>query len=62
MLDLVCVALALIVTGLAVNFRTVVSPGFTGVALINIIEFNQTLQNLVMWCKCLNKCLEDNPY
>ncbi|KAH8589323.1 P-loop containing nucleoside triphosphate hydrolase protein [Bisporella sp. PMI_857] len=48
-LDLVCVALALIVTGLAVKLRDVVSPGFTGVALINIIEFNLSLQGLVMW-------------
>jgi len=50
-LDLVCVGLALIVTGLAVKLRDVVSPGFTGVALVNIIDFNLSLQGLVMWCK-----------
>lgn len=50
-LDLVAVALALIVTGLAVKLRDVVSPGFTGVALVQIIGFNQSLQILVVWCK-----------
>jgi ATP-binding cassette subfamily C (CFTR/MRP) protein 1 len=52
-LDLVPGALALVVTGLAVGLRTNVSPGFTGVALVNIINFNVVLQNLVMWCKSL---------
>lgn len=50
-LDLVAVGLALIVTGLAVKLRDVVSPGFTGVALVQIIGFNQSLQSLVVWCK-----------
>jgi hypothetical protein len=50
-LDLVAGGLALIVTGLAVKLRDVVSPGFTGVALVQIIGFNITLQSLVMWCK-----------
>jgi ATP-binding cassette subfamily C (CFTR/MRP) protein 1 len=52
-LDLVSGALALVVTGLAVGLRTNVSPGFTGVALVNIINFNVVLQNLVMWYKSL---------
>jgi ATP-binding cassette subfamily C (CFTR/MRP) protein 1 len=52
-LDLVSGALALVVTGLAVGLRTNVSPGFTGVALVNIINFNVVSQNLVMWCKSL---------
>jgi ATP-binding cassette, subfamily C (CFTR/MRP), member 1 len=50
-LDLVAGGLALIVTGLAVKLRDVVSPGFTGVALVQIIGFNITLQSLVMWCE-----------
>ena len=50
-LDVVAMALALIVTGLAVKLRDVVSPGFTGVALVQIIGFNITLQSLVIWCK-----------
>jgi ATP-binding cassette subfamily C (CFTR/MRP) protein 1 len=50
-LDLVAMGLALIVTGLAVKLRDVVSPGFTGVALVQIIGFNITLQSLVMWCE-----------
>ncbi|RDW82953.1 hypothetical protein BP5796_04444 [Coleophoma crateriformis] len=48
-LDLVSMGLALVVTGLAVKLRHVVSPGFTGVALVNIIDFGQTLQSLVSW-------------
>ncbi|RDW71555.1 hypothetical protein BP6252_08118 [Coleophoma cylindrospora] len=48
-LDLVSMGLALVVTGLAVKLRHVVSPGFTGVALVNIIDFGQTLQSLVLW-------------
>ena len=50
-LDLVAMGLALIVTGLAFKLRNVVSPGFTGVALVQIIGFNVTLQSLVIWCK-----------
>ena len=50
-LDLVAMALALIITGLAVKQRDVVSPGFTGVALVQIIGFNITLQSLVTWCE-----------
>jgi ATP-binding cassette, subfamily C (CFTR/MRP), member 1 len=50
-LDLVSMGLALIVTGLAVKLREIVSPGFTGVALVQIIGFNITLQSLVIWCK-----------
>ena len=50
-LDLVGLGLALVVTGLAVKLREVVSPGFTGVALVQLIGFNLTLQSLVVWCK-----------
>jgi hypothetical protein len=39
--------------GPGVGLRTNVSPGFTGVALVNIINFNVVSQNLVMWCKSL---------
>jgi hypothetical protein len=52
-LDLVAMGLALIVTGLAVKLRDVVSPGFTGVALVQIIGFNITLQSLVIWCESI---------
>jgi ATP-binding cassette subfamily C (CFTR/MRP) protein 1 len=52
-LDLVAGGLALIVTGLAVKLRDVVSPGFAGVALVQIIGFNITLQSLVMWCESI---------
>ncbi|KAE9374191.1 canalicular multispecific organic anion transporter 1 [Stipitochalara longipes BDJ] len=48
-LELVAMCLALVVTGLAVKLRDVVSPGFTGVALVQIIGFNITLQSLVIW-------------
>lgn len=50
-LDLVSMGLALIVTGLAVKLRDVVSPGFTGLALVQIIGFNIMLQSLVIWCE-----------
>lgn len=50
-LNLVGMALALVLTGLAVKLREVVSPGFTGVALVQIIGFNITLQSLVVWCE-----------
>jgi ATP-binding cassette subfamily C (CFTR/MRP) protein 1 len=50
-LDLVSMALALVITGLAVKLRDTVSPGFTGVALVNLIQFNLTLQGLITWCK-----------
>ncbi len=50
-LDLVAMALALVITGLAVKLRDVVSLGFTGVALLNLIQFNITLQSLITWCK-----------
>ena len=50
-------ALAMIVTGLAVKLRDVVSPGFTGVALVQIIGFNITLQSLVIWCESFSKDL-----
>lgn len=50
-LDLVSMALALVVTGLAVKLRSVVSPGFTGVALVNVMQFNGSLQQLVLVCK-----------
>ena len=53
-LDLVAMGLALIVTGIAVKLREVVSPGFTGVALVQIIGFNLSLQSLVTWCE--SKC------
>jgi ATP-binding cassette subfamily C (CFTR/MRP) protein 1 len=48
-------ALAMIVTGLAVKLRDVISPGFTGVALVQIIGFNITLQSLVIWCESFLK-------
>jgi len=50
-LDMICVVLALMVTGIAVKLRDVVSPGFTGVALVNIIQFNQSLQSVITQCK-----------
>jgi ATP-binding cassette subfamily C (CFTR/MRP) protein 1 len=52
-LDIICVVLALLVTGIAVRLREVVSPGFTGVALVNIVTFNQELQAVIMMCKSL---------
>lgn len=54
-LDLVSMGLALIVTGLAVKLRSFVSPGFTGLALVQIIGFNITLQCLVIWCGCRHR-------
>lgn len=48
-LDVVAMGLALVITGLAVQLREVVSPGFTGVALVTVIQFNITLQSLVTW-------------
>lgn len=50
-LELICMALALVVTGLAVKLRGGVSPGFTGVSLLTIIQFNTILQMIVVWCK-----------
>ncbi len=58
-LDLVAMALALIITGLAVKLRDVVSPGFTGVALVQIVGFNITLQSLVTWCASFPKEIWD---
>lgn len=31
-----------------------VSPGFTGVALLNLIQFNIALQSLITWCEWLD--------
>ena len=50
-LDLVSMCLALVVTGIAVKLRDSVSPGFTGVALLQIIGFNITLQSMLTWCE-----------
>lgn len=50
-LNLVAAGLALVVTGLAVKLRDVVSPGFTGVALVQIVGFTISLESLVTWCK-----------
>lgn len=46
-LDLMVTALAVIVVTLAVNLRTSTSAGLLGVALNNIIGFNQSLSSLV---------------
>lgn len=53
-LNLVSMGLALVVVGLAVKLRESVSPGLTGVALVNIISFAGTLHDLVSFCKFLD--------
>lgn len=42
--DLIGMGLALLVVGLAVSQRSSVSPGFTGVSLVNIISFTEQLK------------------
>lgn len=50
-LNLVAMGLALVVVGLAVRLRDAVSPGLAGVALVNLISFAGTLQELITFCK-----------
>jgi ATP-binding cassette, subfamily C (CFTR/MRP), member 1 len=46
-LDIVVAALAVIVVALAVNLRSSTNPGLLGIALNNILIFNQSLAQLV---------------
>jgi ATP-binding cassette subfamily C (CFTR/MRP) protein 1 len=51
-LDLVVAGLAVVTMGIAVGLRGKVSPGFMGVALINIITISEDLNNLIIsWTK-----------
>jgi ATP-binding cassette subfamily C (CFTR/MRP) protein 1 len=47
-LDFVGATLAVFVVSLAVKLRSTVSPGFTGVALVNLISFIDSLKNLIL--------------
>lgn len=47
-LDLIAMALAVVVVTVAVKMRSSTSPGFTGVALINIISFTDYLKYLIV--------------
>lgn len=46
-LDLVVAALALVLVGMAVALRTRMSPGFLGVALVNMMDLSHALTGLV---------------
>ena len=46
-LDLIVTALAVVVIALAVSLRSSTSPGLLGIALNNILNFNQYLSKLV---------------
>ncbi|KAK8042694.1 hypothetical protein PG994_013177 [Apiospora phragmitis] len=48
-LDLIVAALALLVAGLAVRLRDTVSIGFTGVSLVQLITFAETVKMLIQW-------------
>ncbi|KAJ9136431.1 ABC multidrug transporter [Pleurostoma richardsiae] len=48
-LDLVVAALAVLVAGLAVRLRASVSVGLTGVALVQLISFAETLKTLIQF-------------
>ncbi|KAL3422989.1 hypothetical protein PVAG01_04736 [Phlyctema vagabunda] len=48
-LSLITMVLALVVTGVAVKLRHSVSPGFTGVALMNVVVFGSNLESLVLY-------------
>jgi len=47
-LGLVSAGLAVVVIGVAVSLRGISSPGFTGLALLNLTSFSQTLNGLVI--------------
>ena len=47
MLDLIIAALAVIVVSLAINLRSTTSAGLIGIALNNVLTFNQSLSHLV---------------
>ncbi|TDZ40639.1 ABC transporter atnG [Colletotrichum spinosum] len=48
-LDLTTAALALLVVGLAVHFRATVSIGLTGVSLVQLISFTESLKLLIQF-------------
>ncbi|KAK9776692.1 putative P-loop containing nucleoside triphosphate hydrolase protein [Seiridium cardinale] len=48
-LDLIVAALALLVVGLAVRLRESVSVGLTGVSLVQLITFAETVRMLILW-------------
>ncbi|KAL5380837.1 hypothetical protein PMIN02_010502 [Paraphaeosphaeria minitans] len=48
-LDLIIVALAILVVGVAIALRNAISPGFTGVSLTQIISFSSYLKLMVMF-------------
>lgn len=47
-LDLISASLAVVVVTIAVEMRTSSSPGFTGVALVSIINFADSLKYLII--------------
>ncbi|KAK6081032.1 ABC multidrug transporter [Seiridium cupressi] len=48
-LDLIVAALALLVVGLAVRIRESVSVGLTGVSLVQLITFTETVRMPILW-------------
>ncbi|KAK1988939.1 ABC transporter type 1, transmembrane domain-containing protein, partial [Colletotrichum cereale] len=48
-LDLTTAALAILVVGLAVRLRATVSVGLTGVSLVQLISFTETLKMLIQF-------------
>jgi ATP-binding cassette subfamily C (CFTR/MRP) protein 1 len=46
-LDLICAGIAFLVVTLAVQLRTTISPGFTGVSLVNIITLATNLGDFI---------------
>jgi ATP-binding cassette, subfamily C (CFTR/MRP), member 1 len=47
-LDLIMIALAVLVVGIAVALRNTISPGFTGVSLTQIISFTIYLKMKIL--------------
>jgi len=48
-LDLIIMVLAVLVVGIAVGLRDTISPGFTGVALTQIISFTKDLTTMILF-------------
>ncbi|KAI1853220.1 hypothetical protein JX266_001926 [Neoarthrinium moseri] len=48
-LDFIIAALALLVVGLAVKLRDSISVGLTGVSLVQLITFAETMRMLILW-------------
>lgn len=57
MLDMIVAAVAILLMGFSVRLRGSISPGYLGIAMVNVMDLSNTLTNLVKFWTLLETSL-----